>query len=124
MDKLDSVLSALKELAAAYESEVLRNFQRNHLTEEDHRIIRRGFAKWEATRNLTLAEQVIVVKREVKDEQKVLGLRVQDDVARSRSKPVSRKKSTVPTTDNTDALSQLHSHIDSLRKGRDKSGAE
>lgn len=123
-DRLDKLNSALDELADKYQSEVMRNYQRNHLSEADHEMIRRGFAKWEATRHLTLAERSIVVKREIKEDVKVLGLSLSHDVQRSSLRPLPRKKRTVPSDDNTDALQGLHSHLSSLRDKRRKPGAE
>jgi hypothetical protein len=124
-DRLDRLNSALDELADKYQSEVERNYQRNHLSDADHEMIRRGFAKWDAIRNVPLSEQAILVKREVKQDVKVLGLSVSHDVQRGPVKPVSRKKRNLQTSDDTDALQGLHSHLSALRASRRKpTGAE
>ena len=123
-DRLNQLNSALDELADKYTKEMERNYQRNHLSEADHEMIRRGFAKWEATRHLTLAERSILVKREKKEDVQVLGLAVSHDIQRSPVKPISRKKRNLQTSDDSHLLQGLHSHLSSLRNKRRKHGTE
>lgn len=120
-DRLDKLNSALDELADKYQSEVERNYQRNHLSEADYEMFNRIQARIDATQHLTLAERTILVKREVKQDVKVLGLAVSHDIQRSPVKPVSRKKRNLQTSDDTDALQELHSYLSSLRNKRRES---
>jgi predicted transcriptional regulator len=110
---LQDIQAALNEMAAQHASKVEALYQRNHLSAQDHEMFSR-IAKRIDDEATNWEERVIMVKREVRKDDTMLGMPLQDKANRRAEVPKTRRKPTVLANHQVGELERLHSLLNHL----------
>ena len=110
---LEKIQAALNEMAAQHASKVEALYQRNHLSAQDHEMFSR-IAKRIDDEATTWEDRVIMVKREVRQDDTMLGMPLQDQASGCAKVPKTRRKPTVLASHQVSGLEELHSLLNNL----------